>query len=168
MKEVWNEITTLFMQIAGLYTEILALSKEKQQVLIAAQPDALESVIAQEEALLLRVQETEVQRGELLQKMAAASGRKREDLTLSLLIELAQPQQQVALKQIQERLERVIGELKEVNALNTRLAEKALFFVNCNINLLTQNVADANYGPQHAQAQPVNGPIKRLMIDRKV
>lgn len=168
MNEVWNELTTLFKQIAELYSEILALSKEKQQVLIAAQPDALETVIAQEEALLLRVQETEARRGELLQKMAEISGRKRDDLTLSVLAALAQPPQQAELKEIQERLERVIGELKEVNALNARLAEKALFFVNCNINLLTQNVADANYGPQHAQAQPANGPIKRLIIDRKV
>jgi len=164
---MWERLVTILSDMLGLYQTLLALSKQKHDVLVAAKAHELEAVTKQEEMLIIQIGKLEVMRAAVLQEIATAYNLTTEDLTLSQLCEVNAPDKEACtcLNELRQQFDKVTAELVQVNKLNTKLIEQALSFVNFNMNLLTQNAAGPTYAPQGQQAHAAPA---RTVLDRKV
>lgn len=165
MKANWEKLIALLTEMIGLYRAILELSRQKRELLIAVKPQELEAVTKQEELLILQVGKLEAARGRLTQEIAVASGRKSAALTLAELKELAGPAESEKLEAIAADLDRIMQELAPINQLNADLIQRALGFINYNLNLLTQSAAGPTYAPGGRNVQ--DSPQRKL-VDRKI
>jgi flagellar biosynthesis/type III secretory pathway chaperone len=161
----WDKLLTLLDEMVSLYKAILELSRQKRDVIIAVKPQDLEKITKQEELLILQVGKLEAARGKLVQQLAAAGDVPAEGLTLTKMKELAGPQVAERLDKIAAEFGRIMAELAPVNMLNAELIQRALGFVNYNINLLTQNSAGPTYAPQSNNTQENQF---RKLVDKKI
>lgn len=67
------------------------------------------------------------------------------------------------VSQLEQRLRMIVLELKEKNAKNSSLLHKTLEFINFNINIISQTVADTTYAPKGASSAAVR---KKKMFDQ--
>lgn len=161
----WDKLVILLDEMVSLYEAILELSRQKRDILIAVKPQDLEALTKQEELLILQAGKLEAARGKLMQQLAAAGGVAAQDLTLAKMKELAGPEASARLDKIAAEFERIMAELAPVNKLNAELIQRALGFINYNINLLTQSAAGPTYAPQ---GQNTRETQVRKLVDRKV
>jgi len=70
-----------------------------------------------------------------------------------------------SVSQLEQRLRMVVFELKEKNAKNSSLLHKTIEFINFNINIISQTVADTTYAPKGASSAAVR---KRKMFDQTI
>jgi flagellar biosynthesis/type III secretory pathway chaperone len=161
----WDKLVILLDEMVSLYEAILELSRQKRDILIAVKPQDLEAVTKQEELLILQVGKLDAARGKLVQQLAAAGGVAAQDLTLAKIKELAGPEAGARLDKIAAEFERIMAELAPINKLNAELIQRALGFINYNINILTQSAAGPTYAPQGKNTQETQ--IRKL-VDKKV
>ncbi len=133
----WDKLVILLDEMVSLYEAILELSRQKRDTLIAVKPPDLEAITKKEELLILQAGKLETARGKLVEQLAAAGGFAAQDLTLAKMKELAGPETAARLDKIAAEFERIMAELAPVNKLNAELIQRALGFINYNINLLT-------------------------------
>lgn len=161
----WEKLVALLGEMVELYQAILELSRQKRDVLIAVKPQELEAVTKQEELLILRVGKMEAARGKLMQEIAAASGLAVEGLTLAKMQELAGPSLAPRLDSIAADFDRIMADLAPLNQVNAELIQRALGFINYNLNVLTQSAAGPTYAPG---GQNAGEPRLRKLVDKKV
>jgi flagellar biosynthesis/type III secretory pathway chaperone len=169
VKQTWQNLIFLLNKMADLYAELLELGKAKKEILVSGKADNLPPLTKQEEVLVLKAGKFETARLQLVAELAAHYGRKPEEVNLTELERLSQAEGYFDVQKAGERLKTIVGELSDMNELNAQLTKQALFFVNCNINLLMQNTADSTYAPvNNSPNQSGNTARSRLLIDRKV
>lgn len=161
----WDKLVTLLTEMADIYRAILELSKQKRDILVAVKPKELEVVTKQEELLILQVGKLEAARGKLMKQLVEASGVSAADLTLPDIKKLAGPAVAESLEKIAADFGRIMDELAPVNKLNAELIQRALGFINYNINILTQSTAGPTYAPR-GKSTP-DGQLRKL-VDRKI
>ncbi len=161
----WDKLVAILDQMVELYQAILDISRRKRELLIAVKPQELEALTKQEEALILQVGKLEAARAKLAAQLAAAGGVSADGLTLAALQQLAGPDIADRIGKIAADFERILAELAPVNKLNAELIQRALGFINYNINILTRSTTGPTYAPQgknSAEAQV------RKLVDRKI
>lgn len=164
MKANWEKLVALLGEMTGLYQAILDLSRQKREILIAVKPRELEVITKQEELFILQVGKLEAARSRLTQEIAAAGGLTADTLTFAKMKELAGPEQGEKLEAIAADLGSIMNELAPINQLNAELIQRALGFINYNLNLLTQSSVGPTYAPQ---GRPAQESQRRKLIDRK-
>jgi len=70
-----------------------------------------------------------------------------------------------SVRQLEQRLRMIVLELKEKNAKNSSLLHKTIEFINFNINIISQTVADTTYAPKGASSAAVR---KKKMFDQTI
>lgn len=165
MGQLWEKLIAVLNDILNLYQAVLELATRKRAVLVAADVKELEAITKQEEALILQIGKLEKLRAEMLSRIAAGNKINSGKLTLTQIKQFADEKTAEQLAKLGESLKNVAGELAELNGINTQLIKQAIFFVDCNMNILARNVADPVYVP-HGQENRTNS--SRAFIDRKV
>lgn len=165
MKENWEKLVAVLVNTVELYKAILQLSREKREILVAAKPQDLDSVTKQEELLILQAGRLEAFRGALLNEIAALHGIAPQDLTLNKIRGLAEPAVAERLEQISADFDQIMAELAPVNALNAELIQRALRFINYNLNLITKSTTSPTYASQGGPGEDVQG---RKLVDQKI
>ena len=100
-------------------------------------------------------------------ELSRCLGVPQDDLTLELLIGLAEGAQQPALAHVRDRLRAVLRDIGKINELNRHLVENGLHFVEQNIEVLF-GVGEADqlfYRPSRHEKR--TSEVRR-MVDRKV
>lgn len=69
------------------------------------------------------------------------------------------------VSQLEQRLRMIVLDLKEKNAENSSLLHKIIEFINFNINIMSQTVADTTYAPKGASSAAVR---KKKMFDQTI
>lgn len=160
----WENLQRLMSELLRIYQEILALSKQKKNLLVAGNPAALDKVVKQEEVMIVRAGKIDAARQQVIAVIVTKAGSDHAGVTMSDLLVLAPESVAAGLRSTSQQFERVLTELKVQNSLNTQLLKQALNLVNFNINLLTQNSVGQTYSPRGSHGQSVQG---RTMFDRK-
>lgn len=159
----WENLQRIMSELFRIYQEILALSKQKQDLLVAGKPQDLEKVVKQEELLIVRAGKIDAARQQVIQMIVREWGQDDAPI-LSVLIDFAPTPMAERLKDMGQEFDRLLAALKEQNLLNTRLLKQALDLVNFNINLLTHSAVGPTYSPYGSHEQSIQG---RTMIDKK-
>lgn len=125
-------IETLEGQLA-LYREMLDLSREKKDIIIAGDVGKLNEIVDQEKGLLIQADALEHSRTRITSEI----GQKLDidGPTLDDLIAHSQPPQAIALRELKFAFEDVFGELKRLNATNKKLIDTNIEYIDFMMNL---------------------------------
>lgn len=161
---MWKNLLNVLNQILGICQSFLALSRQKQKVLVTAKPQELESITKEEEHLLSQIGKLEKLREQLIREILAAHGLPDNENSLENLKKIAEPDVAKQLELFSKDLRQIMEQLKPLQALNAELISQALGFINYNVNVLSQIAVSPTYasGGQNNQQAP-----KRTLFDAK-
>lgn len=143
-----------------LYNELLTLEEHKKTALIENSIQEIESITAQEEAFIIKVNRLEKERLFWAEQIGRELGKVPEDLTLA---ELAG--HFPALKGVSLDLDRVVGRIQVIHEVNTQLLQQAMKIVNFTVEMLT--FQDKNIYT-HPNRQENEGTRKLHFLDQKI
>ena len=165
MRELWRELIAALTETLALYRHMLELSENKKDVLVRGKPVELEAINREEESLLLQGKELEHRRAKATAGLVTACGLANAAPTLDELADAAEPDDAEQLLTLKTAFAAVLKELTRLNAVNAKLTEQALAFVNYNLNLLTRRQAEPTYAPAGVAFRE---SAMSALLDRKV
>lgn len=164
MTAMWDKLVLLLNQTLQIYQALVQLSQKKREILVKANPQALEQLTKQEEMLIIEAGKLEKLRLPLIKELVAALGLDTEQTALATLITHADSQTATKLRTISETFTNITDELAQLNAVNEKLIKQSLDFINYNINVLSQTTAESTYA---SKGQTGSGKIGRSLLDTK-
>lgn len=144
----------------GVYNELKELADLKQKALVANHLQELEAVTVREEQLLMEASRLDKERLLWADQVAKAMGKAAEELTLSELV-VKYPE----LQSVNQELENVVTDLKDVHELNTQLLQQAMKIVNFTVGMLTHKEA-TTYGKPGQKENPGSSTLR--IVDRSI
>ena len=132
------------------YEQLLGLSVEKTDIIVKGDVDALNDMVAKEQAVVERINALEKKRTEATKDIALVLNRKPEELKLEELAELlaGQKKESQALRSIHDRLKTTLSNMVKVNDNNKMLLQESIEMVDFEMILaqsMRQAPATANY-----------------------
>ena len=167
MQELWRELIAALTETLALYRHMLELSETKKNVLVRGKPVELEAINREEESLLIKGSELENRRAKATAVLVTAWDLANAKPSLDELAAVALPDDGERLRTIKQEFVTTLTELSRLNAVNAKLTEQALAFVNYNLNLLTRRQAEPTYAPAGAAAFK-GSAMSAALLDRKV
>jgi len=167
VNQLWDKLINNLSEILVLYQAILAISKQKREILVAAKAQELETLTKREEILILQTGKLDAQRESIIQEIGTSFGLKPDDITLEKTKQLADPEMAKRLEALSSDFDKVLTELVPLNKTNTKLIQQALTYINYNINVLAQNTSGPTYAPKGLSAEKTTAPA-RVLFDAKV
>lgn len=123
-----------------LHEKLLAIGKEKKQVLIDGTLPELEKIIKQEHELIQKTRFLEKDRHLMITQLAEKLNVGVEKLSVSFLIEAVKEQREKdRLIKLKENLETVIQELSDINQLNSQLLQQSLEYIQTTMEAITED-----------------------------
>lgn len=165
MNQLWERLDAVLTEMLELYRALLALSKQKREMLVKVQVQDIESITKSEEALILQVGKLEGLREQVVTDISKTSQLPLESLNLVKIRDLVDEAKANRFVWLDKEFDDVLHELTQLNKLNTDLIQQSLGFINYNLNLLTQSQVGPTYAAKGQSAQ--NAPARGL-VDRKV
>ncbi|MDR3562389.1 MAG: flagellar protein FlgN [Negativicutes bacterium] len=164
MKEQWETLAVLSEEIRDLYGIIVKLGAQKREALIVANAPELDKVTKQEELLITRIGKLQVNREAIIKKLAEAN-HLTEDSTFSEFLSFGPQDVTQRLEKANTELAEEVQELVALNRVNAEMLQKALAFIDYNMNLLSGSMANPTYA-QTGQSSLTS--LGRSFLDRKV
>lgn len=141
-----NELLDILHEQAQRCEELLGLSQEKRGVIIANDVESLQKITHLENLIVSQNQKLERKRTAVLKDIATVLNKKENELTLSVLAELMQGQEeQSAIVEVGERLRRTLHELSDVNAHNASLIQNALDYIDYSLNVIRSSASNSAF-----------------------
>lgn len=163
MTDMWNKLVILLNRTLVLYQTLLESGRKKRAILTEADARQLELLTNREDVLLIEAGKLEIERVNLVQKIAARLA--LNETSLSCLCQYADSETAPKLKNLSGQLAQVTQELVKTNELNTKLIRQSLELINFNINILSQSSVGPTYAPQGRSAASA---ASRILLDAKV
>lgn len=163
MEKVWQELFNVLADLLSAYRKMLELGNAKREALISAKVKEIEAVTKQEETLIIFINQADKVRRDIVEKIADHYQLAQETVNLSKLKQFADPEMEQRLADIERDFHDAVEKLQQMNKTNNELIQQALHFVNFNINVMTQNVANMNYSPGQQEQSTA-----KAVFDRKI
>jgi flagellar biosynthesis/type III secretory pathway chaperone len=158
----FQQLLDIMAELEQLHQEVLDMAEQKKQVLIRNDINELNRIVHKEHQLLKQIGESEDRRKEAIDRFLIARGFRPNPLvTVKDLIKLAfKADDKMALMGAQAALSSTLIKLKEANALNQKLLEQSLMFVNHSLDLII-GVPDDDviYQKPTIQGQSLKRPV---------
>ena len=120
------------------YQKLLSLSKDKTDVIVRGDLNALSVITDKEQEVVSRIMALESQRTSTMTDIAKILNTDVSGLKLNVLIDLLKkkPKEQKALAQVHDRLHATLFEMKIINERNAELIKTAIEMTDFNMTLL--------------------------------
>ncbi|MDI3534662.1 MAG: hypothetical protein PWQ82_1027 [Thermosediminibacterales bacterium] len=149
----------------SLYKDLLAISQKKTDVIVKRDIKRLENMTRFEQELILLIGKKEDKRFETLMKLGEILDIDPNKATISQLLEHVEPQHKDRWMKLQKDIDEVLSSLKNINNTNNRLINKALEYINKNINILAGVYAES---PTYNKDKKGRSSTTRSFFDQKV
>ncbi|TYP75721.1 flagellar protein FlgN [Paenibacillus methanolicus] len=138
MQEVVKEIVTVLQGLIEVHEQLIAIGKEKQQVIGAGDTNGLSRVTSQEKKLLQTLVDLEQQRSNLVRDYFKQTGLVvvRKFKMEHLIQAVYSAEEKRLLIETSDALRRLIDKLKELNDFNQQLLRMQLNYVDYSLDLL--------------------------------
>ena len=148
MRQTIADLCALLEEQKGILQNMLELSKEERQIIIAGESDKLENVIRLEFRELNKLGAVEKKRMELHKEIAVELGLNEDQLTVSSIAGRADPDEQEAIRKLQSELMPLIEEHAALNLENRQLIEAHMEYSETMLELLvgTEDPLNNMYG----------------------
>ena len=160
MSEVLQNLNENLREQVERYNELLTLEGHKQKALIENNLQEIESITAQEESLIIKVNRLEKERLLWAKQIGRELGKTPEDLTLAELAEHFP-----ALEGVRLDLDRVVARLQEIHEINSQLLHQALKIVDYTVGLLTHQESNTYTYPGQKENEENK---KRHLMDWRI
>ena len=128
----------------AIYKDILKISRNKSDIIVKGRVSDLESITKLEQTMIFQLGRLEGERERLVEELAGGMGIKADEITLSGLEEVLPEEQKEKLSRCRKQFSNTIKNLRDANALNSRLIKNSLDYIDFSINLLTYAGAAGN------------------------
>ncbi|WP_110955271.1 flagellar protein FlgN [Anaerosinus massiliensis] len=161
-----KQLTVILKMQSTLYGQLLQLSKQQTEKLVANDAIEVQKAAKEIEKIMQQLSKLEIQRQESITACRAAY-KMSENLTLRQLIEKIpnHTEDKENAVHLVIDLEEKTAELKEYINQNKILLEKAMQFIDFNVNLITSTSAGTTYA---AKGQEGTAVSKRKMFDQSI
>lgn len=148
-------IVEILEQLIVEHEKMLKLAGHKKDVLIKGNIDELSRILQFESRCINAIQSLELEREKHVSLYLMQRGIRKETCYLSDLIEMAeQPELKQSLSMCQQKLGKIMAELKETNDLNQKLIEQSLEFVNFTLEEMTAPSEEPTYQNTQKASRP--------------
>lgn len=143
-----GDLVDVLQQEAKSYETLLNYSKHKTQLIVANNVQEIREQVEKEEKEIRVLSKLELQREEIIKKIAGVLKISAKELKISELVPVLEkaPEDQKALIKVQEDMTKVIEELQKTNKNNKQLIQGSLDYIDFSINLINS----ANNVPQQS------------------
>jgi flagellar biosynthesis/type III secretory pathway chaperone len=160
LKQSVEKLKTILYEELDIYRKLLGFAHEKRKMLLEKFSTDLQTVVGQEELLVQRLIDLEVDRREEVCRIAGNS-----DANLDSAVEkISEADGKSDLWLVGTQLRDVVNSIRQANDENQKLLEQALELTQYSIKLITRVPGEVTYGPAGKQAGKRTGPA---LIDRK-
>jgi flagellar biosynthesis/type III secretory pathway chaperone len=136
-----TQLIEILNEQAERYGELLGLSLEKRDVIIANDVESLQKITHLENLVISQNQKLETKRIAFVKDMALVLDRKADELTLTALVDLLdEGEEKDKLAAARDRIKETIEELGEVNKQNGALINNALEYAEYSLNVLRSSI----------------------------
>lgn len=151
MKELVDVLIKVLDEEVVVYSKLLKNLDEKTQVLVNGDIKKLDEITKEEQSIT----ETLVKLENLREKVIFNIAHKKEksELDVSQILEFIEGQEKEILEEKRNKLVNILENIKEKNALNSRLIKDSLDYINLNIDLFTNRDSNLTYGKDKKNEQ---------------
>ncbi len=133
------------------YKLLIEISNEKTPVIVSGDLEALNNLVAKEQARVNKITNLEKDRTQVVEDIATVLNKKPEKLNVKAIVELLKGQDAVQKKLAiaHDELKQTLKEMVAINELNKNLIKESLELIEFNMNYLKslqQGPENANYG----------------------
>lgn len=138
MASLMENLIDVLKQECSEYEELLELSRRKTPIIISGNLENLQKITDEEQLMVSRINNLEKKRTEITADIANVLNKDVTTLKLLNLIEMlsGRPDEQKALEEAHDRLQKAVRGLQGVNEQNKELISDALEMVQFEMNLL--------------------------------
>jgi flagellar biosynthesis/type III secretory pathway chaperone len=130
-----------------IYKTIYEISNNKTDLIVGGKVNEIENITKIEQTLIIKISKLEDEREKIIGKLCDILAKKPEELTISMLIEKLGQDDADELKTCQEKIVRIISNLKKTNDLNAKLIKNSLEYIDFSINMMTSiDTVNNSYG----------------------
>ncbi len=133
MSQFIAELISLIREEEEVLTRFLDLLRRQKQFLLANQIDAFRETVAEQERLVGNIRELEARRVSKVKNMAASTGLREDEITLTHLIEITLGDVSTELKDLKKNLSQLVERIRRVNKVNELLIKRSLNFIQQSI-----------------------------------
>jgi flagellar biosynthesis/type III secretory pathway chaperone len=141
------------------YKNLLELSKEKTDILVAGDTVALQELTKTEQTMVAKTLRLEKKRDQVIDDIALVLNEDKNSLTISKLLErLKNEEERERLKAVQSEIKNVLEDLKRLNEQNRLLLNQSIDMIDFTLNAIqsTRSFTTNDYS-QGGQMQSTNG-----------
>ena len=160
-----DKLVEVLNQEAAVYEDILKISRNKTNIIVEGKVSELESLVKLEQSLVLKMSRLEASREKLVEKLASELGIESQEPSISEIMERLGADETEKLKSCQLKMSEVLGEVKNLNGLNSKLIKNSLDYIDFSINLLT---AAGSPNDTYGNTGHINDSKKRSFFDKKL
>jgi len=133
-----EELIDTLTREADIYEQMIPLAEKKTQIIVANDLEALQAITEQEQVAIEQVGALERKRQEVIVNIGIVLNRNPSTLNFRTLIKLLakQTEEQKKLRELHDRLRRIVGRLSDINKKNKALIEQSLEMIEFNINFI--------------------------------
>lgn len=142
MAGMMEQLVEILAEQSERYEELLGLSLEKRDVIIANDVESLQKINHLENLIISQNQKLEKKRQDLVADMAIVLNETEESLTMTRMIELMKgKEEEQMLTEARDRIKKILDELREVNQQNGDLVQNALEYIEYSTNLMRSSMS---------------------------
>jgi flagellar biosynthesis/type III secretory pathway chaperone len=154
-----NDLIQILEEETLCYRNLLELSKEKTDILVAGDTAALQDLTKKEQMVVSKTTRLEKNREQVIDDIALVLNENKNTLTISKLLERLKDsgEESKKLKKVQSEIQNVIEDLKRSNEQNRVLLNQSMEMIDFTINAIQskRTFTTNDYG-QGGQMQGVN------------
>lgn len=160
-----NKLIEVLDRQGEIYQDLLDVTKNKKDVIVAGKVLELENITKLEQTLIFKMGdlEEEVEKtSDLVVKELAINDKQ---INISTIAKHLKGEQRTKLEEQRDHILSIVNEINHLNQLNAQLISSSLDFINFSFNLLNNANSDANAGYQQSGDIKVN---KASFFDKKL
>ena len=139
MRPLLKELCDLLAEQKEILERMLELSVEERRVIISGESEQLEGVVRQELRELSKLNAKEKKRATLHKDISAELGLPEGDITVSAIAQRAEPDERVAIKNLQTELSALIRQHAEMNTENRELIKAHIEYTEAVLDILVDS-----------------------------
>jgi len=136
MRSSLADLCALLKEQKEVLTNMLTLSKQERQIIIAGESDKLEPIIRLELKELNKLGAIEKRRLELQQNVAAELGLTDDEITVTNIASVSEPNEQKIIQALQKQLMAIIDEHTAINKENRELIKSHIDYSETMLELM--------------------------------
>lgn len=138
MASLMENLIVILDETYEAYEQLLALSLKKTPVIVSENLEELARITDEEQLVVSRINSLDKKRDEVMKDMAVVLNKDVANFKLKKLIQMMakRPEEQRALAESYDKLERTAKQVARVNEQNRELIQSALEMVQFNMNIL--------------------------------